>query len=72
VFPGDEREMLMSADDQGTGRFRVVVNREEQYSIWPEGRELPRGWRDEGTSGTKQECLDHIEAVWADTQKPIP
>jgi MbtH protein len=60
--------MLMSADDQGTARFRVVINHEEQYSIWPEGRELPRGWRDEGTSGTRQECLDHIEAVWTDTQ----
>ena len=47
-------------------RYRVVVNDELQYSIWPEDRELPAGWRDEGTIGEKQECLDHIDAVWTD------
>jgi MbtH protein len=46
--------------------FNVVVNHEEQYSIWPVDREIPPGWRAEGKSGTKQECLDHIEAVWTD------
>ncbi|MFF4119301.1 MbtH family protein [Streptomyces sp. NPDC001714] len=46
--------------------YRVVVNGEEQYSIWPEGRDLPDGWFDEGTSGTKEECLDHVERVWTD------
>lgn len=47
-------------------RYIVVVNHEEQYSIWPEGRDLPLGWRAEGTSGTRDECLDHIEKVWTD------
>jgi MbtH protein len=47
-------------------RYRVVVNHEEQYSIWPEDRDLPDGWRAEGTSGTEQECLDHIDRVWTD------
>ncbi|MDA8018166.1 MAG: MbtH family NRPS accessory protein [Thermoanaerobaculia bacterium] len=46
--------------------FQVVINHEEQYSIWPDGRENAPGWRSEGTRGTKQECLDHIEAVWTD------
>jgi MbtH protein len=46
--------------------YRVVVNHEEQYSIWPLDRELPAGWRDAGKSGTKKECLDHIEEVWTD------
>jgi uncharacterized protein YbdZ (MbtH family) len=46
--------------------YRVVVNHEEQYSIWPAERELPPGWRDEGTSGPKAQCLDHIEQVWTD------
>jgi MbtH protein len=46
--------------------YRVVVNDEEQYSIWPVDRELPLGWRDEGTSGGKEECLSHIEAIWTD------
>ncbi|GIH92031.1 MbtH family protein [Planobispora siamensis] len=44
----------------------VVVNHEEQYSIWPADRELPSGWRAEGTAGDRQECLDHIERVWTD------
>ncbi|MFJ3436257.1 MbtH family protein [Streptomyces cyaneofuscatus] len=46
--------------------YKVVVNHEEQYSIWPNGRENALGWKDEGTSGTKQECMDHIKEVWTD------
>ncbi|MFF3438954.1 MbtH family protein [Streptosporangium sp. NPDC002721] len=45
---------------------RVVVNHEEQYSIWPDGRDLPDGWREEGFSGTKEDCLAHIDRVWTD------
>ncbi|QES47479.1 hypothetical protein DEJ50_06220 [Streptomyces venezuelae] len=45
---------------------QVVVNDEEQYSLWPVDRALPPGWRAEGTTGTRQECLDRIEAVWTD------
>lgn len=43
-----------------------MVNHEEQYSIWPAGRDLPSGWRAEGTSGGRDECLAHIERVWTD------
>jgi MbtH protein len=46
--------------------YTVVVNDEEQYSIWPNYREIPLGWRDAGRSGIKQECLDYIEQVWTD------
>ena len=46
--------------------FRVVVNHEEQYSIWRLDREIPLGWRDAGTQGTKDQCLAHIEEVWTD------
>lgn len=46
--------------------YVVVVNHEEQYSIWPVDRELPLGWKDAGKRGTKQECLEHIEVVWTD------
>lgn len=46
--------------------YKVVVNHEEQYSIWPADRENPLGWRDEGKSGTKEECLAHIKEVWTD------
>lgn len=53
-------------DDDPKMIFRVVVNHEEQYSIWPMDRELPAGWDEEGKSGNKEECLDHIEQVWTD------
>jgi uncharacterized protein YbdZ (MbtH family) len=47
-------------------RYEVVVNHEEQYSIWPEGREIPLGWRLAGKAGTKAECLAYVEQVWTD------
>jgi MbtH protein len=46
--------------------YKVVVNHEEQYSIWPAAREIPLGWRDAGKSGLKSECLAYIEEVWTD------
>jgi MbtH protein len=49
-----------------TTNYRVVTNHERQYSIWPTDRELPPGWENEGTSGTKAECLAHIAEVWTD------
>lgn len=56
----------MSEDTADEGVFLVVRNDEEQYSIWKADREPPLGWHAEGTSGTKQECLDHIGRVWTD------
>jgi MbtH protein len=44
----------------------VVVNDEEQYSLWPAERHLPAGWRAAGMSGPKAECLQYIERVWTD------
>ena len=46
--------------------YKVVVNHEEQYSIWPVDKENALGWTDEGKSGTKEECLAHIGEVWVD------
>ena len=46
--------------------YKVVVNDEEQYSIWPADRENPPGWNDAGKSGTKDECLAYIREVWTD------
>ncbi len=57
--------MPWEEDDQKT-IYRVVVNDEEQYSIWPAGHDVPLGWREVGKSGLKQECLEHIEQVWTD------
>ena len=47
-------------------KYVVVLNDEEQYSIWLADRELPPGWRAEGTEGSESACLDHIEKVWTD------
>lgn len=47
-------------------KFRVVVNHEEQYSLWLADRDIPDGWSDAGKAGTREECLAHIEAVWTD------
>jgi len=52
--------------DDPDQRFLVVINHEEQYSIWPTEREIPLGWSAVGFAGTKVECLDHISQVWTD------
>ena len=46
--------------------FKVVVNHEEQYSIWPADKELPPGWKFTGKEGLKQKCLDYIGEIWTD------
>ena len=53
-------------DAQQTRQHAVVRNDEEQYSIWPVGRDLPAGWRRNGFTGTEEECLSHIEEIWTD------
>ena len=56
--------MFEQAED--TTRYTVVINHEEQYSIWPADRAVPLGWKAVGVEGTKAECLAHIEEVWTD------
>lgn len=57
----------MSRDEQDdTNLYKVVVNHEEQYSIWFADRELPLGWNEVGKSGLKSECLAYIKEVWTD------
>jgi MbtH protein len=51
---------------EDTTIYGVVMNHEEQYSIWPADRELPLGWEWTGFTGTKTECLDYIEEIWTD------
>lgn len=46
--------------------WKVVINLEDQYSIWPTFKDIPPGWREEGKTGTKEECLNHIKEVWTD------
>ncbi|GAP48939.1 MbtH family protein [Streptomyces azureus] len=56
----------MQQTDEPQERFHVVVNDEEQYSIWQEGRPLPAGWNATGHSGTRDECLGKVAEVWTD------
>lgn len=56
----------MAGENEGTVLYDVVVNEEEQYSIWAVGKEIPAGWRAVGKQGEKQECLDYIKDVWVD------
>ena len=53
-------------DKEDTTTYKVVVNHEEQYSIWPEYKEIPLGWSDVGKAGLKAECLAYIKEVWTD------
>jgi MbtH protein len=54
---------MSDADD---AIYDVVVNDEEQYSIWVQGRQLPAGWQTVGKSGVKTDCLAYIDEVWTD------
>lgn len=54
------------SQQQENQTYRVVVNHEEQYSIWPQNRPVPAGWSEVGVAGPKEDCLAHIEQVWVD------
>ena len=57
---------MFDAESEDTTIYKVVLNHEQQYSIWPVDRENPPGWRDAGKAGSKQECLAYIGEVWTD------
>jgi MbtH protein len=59
-------DAVTTSDGQDTREYLVVVNDEEQYSIWFAGRDIPDGWRAEGKRGLKGECLAHIDEAWTD------
>lgn len=51
-------------DDSTT--YKVIINHEEQYALWPANNDLPAGWRAEGKTGSRDECTTHIREVWTD------
>ena len=57
---------MTQTTEQDEQIYHVVVNHEEQYSIWPADQELPDGWRPEGRTGPKDQCLAYIDEVWTD------
>jgi MbtH protein len=58
--------MTQHDDDDDDRAYSVVVNDEEQFSIWRVDLPLPAGWRTVGVSGRKAECLAYIRDVWSD------
>jgi MbtH protein len=61
-----EEEAMNRDESEDTTVYKVVMNHEEQYSIWPADRENALGWHDAGTTGPKEECLAYIKEVWTD------
>lgn len=51
-------------DDNGT--FVVLVNDEEQHSLWPTFADTPAGWRKVFGEASRAECLEYVEQNWAD------
>jgi MbtH protein len=58
--------MSTDTDNRELKAFLVVVNHEEQYSVWPVDDALPVGWKDAGIRGNREVCLDYIKSVWTD------
>jgi MbtH protein len=52
--------------EEDTREYQVLVNTEEQYSLWLAGQAIPNGWRQVGPKGQKQVCLDYVKEVWTD------
>jgi len=57
---------MMTDETTSEAIYNVVVNHEEQYSIWPGNKDIPLGWSNAGKSGSKAECLSYIKEVWTD------
>ena len=70
VHEPQAKSKVGGGDMESRGRhdelYLVVTNAEQQYSIWPKWKPLPRGWTAVGVEGTEEQCLDHIEKVWTD------
>ncbi|HSU87278.1 MAG TPA: MbtH family NRPS accessory protein [Terriglobia bacterium] len=56
----------MSTHEDDKTEYLVVINQEEQYSIWPAGRIVPAGWSRVGEAGPKAKCLEYIDQHWTD------
>ena len=57
---------MKSKESEDSMVYKVVVNHEEQYSIWPADGENPPGWNDGGKTGSREECLEYVKEVWTD------
>lgn len=58
--------MLTNSEDEDTRTYIVLINHEEQYSLWPHGKAVPDGWRTVGKEGSKDDCVKYVDEVWTD------
>jgi len=56
----------MAFEDDDDQLYVVLLNHEEQYSLWPKRKAVPDGWREAGFEGSKAECVAHVDQVWTD------
>jgi MbtH protein len=59
-------KIMPSHEEEDKTIYTVVINQEEQYSIWPKHKAIPQGWKAVGKEGLKQECLQYVDEVWTD------
>jgi MbtH protein len=52
--------------ENDSGIYIVLVNEEGQYSLWPDFRAIPDGWKAVGPRGPRKECLEWVEQAWTD------
>lgn len=58
--------MLTNGEDEDTRTYIVLINHEEQYSLWPHGKAVPDGWQAVGKEGSKADCMKYVDEVWTD------
>ena len=58
--------MQADRDQDESRRYTVLINAEEQYSLWPKEKAVPPGWREVGQEGTRAECAAYVDATWLD------
>jgi MbtH protein len=46
--------------------YQVLINDEEQYSLWLADHDIPDGWRAVGKEGSKADCMAYVDEVWTD------
>jgi MbtH protein len=56
----------MAFEDDDAGTYVVLINDEEQYSLWPERKSVPAGWKLTGFKGPKAACVSHVDETWID------
>jgi MbtH protein len=58
--------MSFSEHDDDNRVYVVLINDEEQYSLWPRNKEVPAGWRSVDVSGSREECMKYVDETWTD------